>query len=260
MDFYPGFLIEPDHENMLFHYGKDVFGPKIAECRKLEDIRKSLKNPKACGPDILYSIAMDVGQLKDREDLVRRNLLYGVVQYAAGTIGEETIRSQGHIHAISPSCNSSTPEVYEIWEGTAIIYMQEFAEDIPGRCFAVTAKVGDVVIVPPNWAHCTINGDSKKYMSFGAWCIRDYGFDYAGIRAHNGIAHFPMIKQRNQVTWQSNPAYKQSELICTSARSYPELGIRKNVPIYTQYQQNPELFAFVTHPQIAKSIWIDFEP
>lgn len=260
MDFYPGFLIEPDHENMLFHYGKDVFGPKVAEFRKLEDIRKSLKNPEACGPDILYSIVMDVGQLKDQEDLVSRNLLYGVVQYAKGAIGEEMIRSQGHIHALSPSCHYSTPEVYEIWEGTAIIYMQEFAEDFPGRCFAVTAEVGDVVIVPPNWAHCTINGDTTKNMTFGAWCIRDYGFDYNGIRAHNGIAHFPTINQTKQVEWQVNPAYSDSKLVCKPARCYAELGIHKHVPIYTQYQQNPELFSFVTQPQSTKNIWVDFEP
>ena len=49
-------------ENPLgFIYGKDVFGPTV-ENRWLDDIRSSLLDPKCEGPDIVYSIAMDVGK------------------------------------------------------------------------------------------------------------------------------------------------------------------------------------------------------
>ena len=54
--------------------------------------------------------------------------------------------------------------------------MQEYAGDDPGRCFAVHARTKDVVIVP-RVAHCTINADPSRAMLFGAWCVRDYGFD-----------------------------------------------------------------------------------
>lgn len=50
-------------ENPLgFIYGKDVFGPTV-ENRWLDDIRSSLLDPKCEGPDIVYSIAMDVDYL-----------------------------------------------------------------------------------------------------------------------------------------------------------------------------------------------------
>lgn len=39
--------------------------------------------------------------------------------------------ARGHIHKVSPFSNWSTPEVYEIWSGEAIIYMQEYAGDSP---------------------------------------------------------------------------------------------------------------------------------
>lgn len=259
MKFDPGFTITPCYDRMVFDYGEDVFGPKV-EHRLLQDIRQSLKDPQAFGPEILYAIAMDIGEKKDRADLIKRNLLYGAVQYSQGRIGEEPIRSQGHSHALSTSCNSSTPEVYEIWEGTAIIYMQETAKDFPGRCFAITAEVGEVVIVPPNWAHCTINGNSRKNMSFGAWCVRDYAFDYEGIRNHHGIAYFPTLNQQEQLEWQANPAYQTSSLTVKAARSYPEFGLSSSKPIYTQYQQNPNLFSFVTQPQSAKNLWTNFQP
>ena len=55
-------------------------------------------------------IAMDVGLVKDQADLVKRELLFGIVAYAAGSIGDEPIKSQGHIHASSKTCQMSTPE------------------------------------------------------------------------------------------------------------------------------------------------------
>lgn len=141
MEFNPGFDIIPTVNPMGFKYGADVFGPQV-ENRYLRDIRGSLSDPQCDGPEIVYSIAMDVGKCKHREMLERMHLLYGVVTYAAGRLGKEPIRSQGHIHWVSKYSGWSTPEVYEIWTGEAIIYMQEYAEDNPGRCFAVYAKAG----------------------------------------------------------------------------------------------------------------------
>ena len=126
-------------ENPLgFIYGKDVFGPTV-ENRWLDDIRSSLLDPKCEGPDIVYSIAMDVGKTVHKALLQKQHLLFGVVAYAKGSLGMEPIRSQGHIHKVSPFSQWSTPEVYEIWNGEAVIYMQESATDEPGRCYAVYA-------------------------------------------------------------------------------------------------------------------------
>ena len=158
---HPGFDIRPTEQPMGFAYGPGVFGPEV-ELRALNAIRKSLRDPDCEGPDPVYSIAMDVGRSCDREALLKRNLLYGAVTYAGGRRGREPVRSQGHVHAVSPSCGLSTPEVYEIWAGTAVIYMQEHDGDDPGRCFAVEALPGQVVIVPPGWAHATISADPEQ--------------------------------------------------------------------------------------------------
>ena len=163
------------------------------ETRYLDDIRQSLSNRNEKGPNVLYRIAMDVGRKIDYDDLSSRNLLYGIVVYNKGQIGEEPIRSQGHVHSVSLSCNYSTPEVYEILKGEAIIYMQESLDDQPGTCYAVTASKGDVVIVPPNWAHFTLNASQTEEMVFGAWCIRDFGFEYDDIRSKNGLSWYPIF-------------------------------------------------------------------
>lgn len=258
MNYYPGFEITPLTNPMGFVYGKGVFGPEV-ENRSLDAIRSSLRNPDCTGPEIVYSIAMDVGKTEHRTLLEQLHLLYGTVTYAAGTLGDEPVRSQGHIHAVSPLCGQSTPEVYEIWDGEAVIYMQEYAEDRPGRCFAVYARPGDVVIVPPCWAHATISANPEKPLTFGAWCDRAYGFDYKGVRAHKGLAWFPLV-ERGVLRWESNPMYEPSELVCKAPGDYAALGIRPGEAIYTTFERDPETFLYVPHPQTRATIWENFVP
>lgn len=257
--FNPGLSVFPTDKPMGFSYGKDVFGPEV-ENRKLDDIRKSLMDPQSNGPEIVYTIAMDVGKNEHRTLLNDMHLLYGVVTYAAGKLGKEPIRSQGHMHKISTYSGWSTPEVYEIWSGEAIIYMQETADDEPGRCFAVYARPGDVVIVPPYWVHATISANPDEPLTFGAWCDRDYGFYYDKVRAHNGIAWFPVFNDENKIEWIANPAYKKSELISKSPNSYEQLGIQKNESIYETFEENPDTFLYVPRPQLKEEIWKVFEP
>lgn len=259
MKFNPGFNIDPTYNPLGFNYGDDVFGPDV-ENRKLDDIRKNLLDSNCEGPDIVYSIAMDVGNNRDKEEIVKRNLLYGAVTYAKGKLGSEPVRSQGHIHAISKSCGMSTCEVYEIWNGAAYIYMQETAQDNPERCFAVYAEAGDVVIVPPGWAHATIVADINQNMSFGAWCVRDYGFDYKDVRKHNGVAWFPVVNKKNEIEFINNEKYEKSELIVKRPRQYVEFGIKKGIPIYQQFVDDPDLFLFVSKPQLVKEKWEHFIP
>lgn len=256
---HPGFDICPTEQPMGFDYGPGVFGPEV-ELRALNAIRKSLRDPDCEGPDPVYSIAMDVGRSCDREAMLKRNLLYGAVTYAGGRLGREPVRSQGHVHAVSASCGMSTPEVYEIWAGKAVIYMQEHDGDDPGRCFAVEALPGQVVIVPPGWAHATISADPEQPLTFGTWCVRDFGFDYRGVRAHGGLAFFPLLKEDGSFEWLQNDAYASGELTVKAPEPYAQLGLEENVPIYTQFLRDPDRFLFVPQPQRAEKIWQNFLP
>ena len=259
MKFYPGFDITPVHQTMNFRYGDDCFGPEV-EYRYMDDIRSSLRDPACDGPAIVYSIAMDTGKLSHRALLEKMNLLYGVVMFAAGRLGEEPIRSQGHIHRTSSLSLCSTPEVYEIWEGEGVIYMQENGDDDPGRCFAVSAKAGEVVIVPPGWTHATISANPTIPLVFGAWCDRQYGFEYEKVRTHKGIAWFPLFDGDGKLKWEPNSHYNKSELICKSPEQHPECGIATGEPIYSTFEKNPDTFLYVPFPQRKQDVWENFVP
>lgn len=256
--FYPGFEIAATEDPIGFRLGKNCFS-NGTEVRKLDAIRKSLSDPSCSGPENVYAIMMDVGEEADRKDLIQRHLLYGAVCYAKGKLGREPVRSQGHIHAISSFSGFSTPEIYEIWSGKAIVYMQESGKDRAGRCFAVEGKAGDIIVVPPYWVHATVNADSNTVMSFGAWCVRDYAFEYADVRAHKGIAWFP-IYEGNNLVWVKNESYGESELVTKTPNDYRELGIERGVPIYEQYRRHKSRFDFVVDPSLKENVWKNFIP
>ena len=252
----PGFDVKIDTKNLELIYGENTFGPVI-EKRRLDDIRESLLDYNAKGPDVLYGIAMHVGDKKDKQIIEERNAVYAIVVYNKGQIGNEPIRSQGHIHAISKFSNKSTCEVYEILLGKAIIYMQESGSDDAGRCYAVYAEENDVVIVPPNWVHATINADINNNMAFGSWSVSDYKFEYKEVREHKGIAFYPIVKD-GDIEWIKNDNYSDGSLIKVKAKEYPEFNITNKERIYTQFINNPDNFDFVANPDVADHLWREF--
>ena len=164
------------------------------------------------------------------------------------------------VHAVSPSCGASTPEVYEIWSGRAVILMQERDGDDPGRCFAVEAEPGQVVVVPRAGAHATISADPERPLTFGAWCVRDFGFDYRGVRAHGGLAWFPLLDEAGGPALAAQRRLCPVPLVCKAPQGYPQLGIEPGVPIYTQFAEDPDRFLFVSHPQQKEEAWKNFLP
>ncbi len=258
--FEPTLDLSPHSSPLGFSLGPDCLGPAV-EHRSLDAIRPSLMDPDSVGPDCVYGIMMDVGKRIHRQTLKDLHLLYGAVTYAQGRLGKEPVRSQGHIHKVSAFADGwSTPEVYQIWSGRAVIYMQESADDDPGRCFAIHADPGDVVIVPPAWAHATISADPDVPLTFGAWCDRDYGFEYEKVRAHKGLAWYPLVEADGSLSWHFNPGYRHAPLTEKSPEAYAELGIEQRQCIYRQFEIDPDRFQFVPRPDYFPHYWEGFIP
>ena len=259
MKFSPGFPIQPTSEPIGFQYGPGTFGGPVNR-RSLNEIRKSLLDPSCSGPDPVYAIVMDIGKTEHRSQLIQRHLLFGAVTYAVGRLGREPVRSQGHTHRVARKNRLSPPEIYEVWSGEAVIYMQERVDLDPGRCFAVRTHPGQAVIVPPGWGHAAISANALEGLTFGAWCDRDYAFDYEGVRSRRGLAHYPILGEDGSIAWEANPLYRSSGLEEKTPSDYSALGIRPGVPIYTIFEEDPDILRLVTDPDRHVDIWRRFVP
>lgn len=252
--------IDLDEQRFRLAFGSGLFAPE-QEVRTLDAVRDSLLDPAAPGPEELYVIAMDVGLDEHRRLLEEAGYLFGVVAYAAGRVGREPVRSQGHVHKPSPHNGWSPPELFEIWKGEAIVYMQESVADDPGRCFAVRLRVGDSLLCPPGWGHMVVNADPAEPMMFGALCDRNYaGFDYEGVRAHKGLAFFPLFRENGEILWQRNERYDASELVEKEPRSRWYSEAQRQRGIYAAAVEAPELFRPLAHPEEFADLWRDFVP
>jgi len=249
----------PSHQPLGFCYMPGAFGPQ-PELRPLGAIRRSLRDPECSGPDPVYAIVMDVGREEVRAELQERMLLFGAVIYSAGQLGEEPVHSQGHVHRISKHSGWPPPEVYEIWEGTAYVYMQEHAAEDPGRCYAILAQPGDTIVVPPGWAHGAGSADPSQVMSLGALCDREYGFDYEEIRKRKGMAWYPFVTSQKTIEWLPNPHYKKRDIVVRPPGDYSRLGLVSGISLYQQTIRDLDRFAWVANPALAREVWTNFEP
>ena len=231
------------------------FGPGLdhpsGERRMLDDVRPMLADPAAQGPDHLYTIYMDVCAHDDHPSLQRQGLLYGTVVYNFGAVGEERLRSQGHIHSSDPATGLRYSEIYDFWTGHGFVYLQKECDSVVSRALLIPVGPGDKVIVPLGWVHLTVSS-ADEVLSFGAWCARDNKLEYGPLRQLGGPAHF-VLANGDAVP---NARYEHvAEIEVVAPHDLPLLGVPTDRPIYSAWQDNPTLFDFLPHPELAQGVW-----
>jgi len=237
-------------EELNLGFGSSIVHPPGVR-RMLEEVRPMLEDAKAIGPNHLYTIYMDIYLQHHKQDLQAQGLLYGAVVYNHGTLGRERLRSQGHIHSEKPGAGLRYSEVYEFWTGHGYVYLQkECAPDV-SRAFLVAVKSGDKVVIPFGWVHLVVTlGD--EVLSFGAWCARENMLEYETLRALGGPAHFVQADGSVCV----NPRYRVvPDIQYLTPADLPSLGIPADRPIYTSWQEQPELYTFMANPETVGDIW-----
>jgi len=247
-----GLDVTLDDEALTLAFSHDVVHPE-GEQRRLAEVRATLANPEASGPEHLYTIYMDICRAGDHAALVGQSLLYGAVVYNHGQIGRERLRSQGHRHSRKPGTELRYSEVYEFWTGHGFVYLQQECEPVVTRALLVPVGPGDRVIVPLGWVHLTIASDHEP-LAFGAWCAREGRLEYGELRALGGPAHFVLADGE----LVANPRYATvADVEVVMPAELPLLGMPADLPIYRTWQENPALFDFLPQPELVEQAWAE---
>lgn len=128
------------------------------------------------------------------------DIRYDITVVPAKMLGEEFIKTKGHYHI------GKYQEIYTVLEGQAIYLMQKKkngAEDEIEDAYAVKCRTGDVIVIPPDYGHITINPSETEELKIANWISKDCKSDYSLFEKLRGACYYYLTSG-----WIKNGNYK----------------------------------------------------
>lgn len=194
----------------------------------------------------LYWMYRYLEKVSDADMFTQFDVEYDVTMIKPGKVGAEPIKTIGHYHGLVPGTQITYPEVYEVLDGKTDYLLQSRpdAEGFVDVVFVV-ARVGDKVVVPPDYGHISMNlGDDYSLETNLQKRDLPASADYGSYKELGGAALFCLGG-----LWQENPKYKIRSTKKVRPLEKPEWGLEKATPLYTAFITSPEKFKFLTEPQ-----------
>ncbi len=166
-------------ENQLFVDG----APHKRSARKLSDLKDVLRGrvvPDFEGDVEVYYMFRDVY----KKDGIR----FDITVMPARAIQDECAKTYGHSHPVAEN-GLGYPEIYQVLSGTAVFLLQRSNRDQSVEVCLIRASAGQVVLIPPNYGHVTINPGSDTLVL--ANLVADsFDSDYSEFRENRGAAFY----------------------------------------------------------------------
>ena len=161
------------------------------DVRHLNDMKEVICDKEwlktAGNPELYYMYR----GLKEENDLK-----YNITVLPARMLGKEFVKTKGHVHI------GNYGETYTVLEGEAIYLMQKTKDEIVEDVYAVKAKKGESVIIPPYYGHVTIN-PSGVDLKTGDWSSKNCKSDYSLFERLQGACYC-----YTKEGWVKNENYK----------------------------------------------------
>ncbi len=144
---------------------------------------------------------------------------YDITIVPAKMLGQEYTKTKGHYHI------GKYQEVYTVLEGQSIYLMQkkkDGSEDEIEDVYAVKCQKGDVVVIPPDYGHITINPSETEELKMANWVSPECKSDYSLFEKLHGACYYFIASQsqthadltqtdadtKKQGIWIKNENYK----------------------------------------------------
>lgn len=219
--------------------------------RKIKDMTDVLMDQTwVTQPDrVLYDMYREVHLSEEELQKMRSiRLRYDITVIPAGMIGPEYVKTAGHYHPCPENCKEmlSYPEVYQVIRGTATYLLQK--NDL-SDFIIVKAKEGDVVLIPPNYGHVTVNADNEKLV-MANWVSDAFSSEYEPVRDKGGLAYYitedGIIQNKN---YENPPPISYGK-----PKSYPKVDLYSGIDMYGLVNDFEKL-DFLTNPQNHKEFF-----
>jgi len=227
----------------------EKLNPDVRELKDIEDVVFDKEWLKTAENFELYYMYRDLAENEEEyEKIFANNLRYDITVIFPKMLGKEFNKTFGHDHPIVPGTSITYPEFYEVLEGEAIFLLQDSEDKKIKDVFAIKAKKGDKVVIPPNYEHLIINASDKDLKTCN-WICRTFGSNiYKPFKQRHGFSYYA-LKGANGIEWVKNENYTTiPELKFKEPNNLYDFKIEKDEPIY-ELVNNLAKLEFLEHPQ-----------
>jgi len=172
---------------MEFDFGDKKFN---AEVRKASDLKPVLAFPDKLKEDFdaYYMFRDSYKNEEDKMRIVEARLRYDYTVIPPNNIGGESIKTYGHYHPEVVD-GVTYPEVYQVLRGRAIFIMKKAKGSEIVDVVAIKANERDIVVIPPNYGHVTINPTNEDLITAN-WVCRDFQSIYSPYTEKRGACYY----------------------------------------------------------------------
>ena len=151
--------------------------------RTLEEMRVVLADPACSDAGPLYFMYRDLAKSDaDWKWLHAHNLRYDLTVIPPRDICGEWVKTKGHYHPRNPA-GVGYPEIYEVLKGEAHYLLQ--SRDLRDIVM-ISAKAGEVVIIPPGYGHISINPSEHRTLTMANIVSTAFGSEYGQYESLHG--------------------------------------------------------------------------
>lgn len=223
----------------MFGWDGELPQPSV---RTTEEMRSVLASPACERSGPLYYMYRDLA--KSDEDwswLHRQELRYDITVIPPCDLCGEWVKTKGHYHPRNPA-GTGYPEIYEVIEGEARYLLQSRSLD---DVVMVSAGAGDLVIIPPDYGHISINPSSDATLVMANIVSTAFESEYDEYEKYHGAAYYAM----SDGTVQKNSSYPPlPPLRYIGATCVPGLHPLCKAPLYGMIG-NETALSFLNKPE-----------
>ncbi|MFH1221578.1 MAG: glucose-6-phosphate isomerase family protein [Candidatus Micrarchaeota archaeon] len=174
------------------------------------------------------------------------SLRYDITLIPRWQLKSEFAKTYGHCHPIAEK-TLTYPEVYQVLDGEAIFLLQKELRDGSFSVSTVEAKKGDVLLIPPNFCHTTVNPGAGPLLL--ANIVSDaFTPDYSFYKRNHGAAYY----YTGEKIFRQNASY----MITKNERVHvAEINLRYGFQcrdLLAEFYASPDKFAFLNKPSLLK--------
>jgi len=227
------------------YVGDREIHPHVRTLREMQSVifdREWLRNAHLDQP--LYLMYRDCVLPQDRQLAQQLHVRYDITELLPVRLGREYNKTKGHYHSeYKPGL--CYPELYQVLEGQAHVLLQKRDGDTITDVVLVIAHEGEIVLVPPNYGHITIN-PTEKTLKMANWVSTKVESFYEPFEEKGGGAYFELVGSDlvPNIRYGTLPPVRVEP-----AREYPQLGLRHGRPIY-ELIKTPEILRFLSFPDL----------